>query len=510
MRLAALRLAAAKANQQSAPTTDAELNDWLREITGHRIPAKSVCADHQAPFQFVADLYYNRVSEALVLANRAGGKTEDTAHLHIANAYWKEAFETSHIGAIDQQAKRGYTYYQKAIRHPDIREKVPDSHIRETVWTNDSKIEILPGTEAQTQGGHPHLTCFDELEQGKYQPYENAKSMPVPYGDKLGQFVATSTRQSSLGLMQRALDEAGANATPIYTWCVLETMQPCAECSGEECPLWEWCEGRVQHADGWRSLEEILSLYRRVGKDTWVAQHLCLKPEAKALIYAPFNQANITEEAEYVPEAGAIYVGYDWGYTDPSHVGIYQYRDGSLYQFGELVGTGRPEREWVREVIRLVTGLENYDGPTFAEWEAIWTTEEWPNEWPEVWPQVAAGDPSAVQFRAELRNHGLPGAAAARVRHKVVEGQDVLRAAILTAGDLRRFFVHPRCTATIRALSNYRAKELTDGSYAPEPDPDPANHAFSHGCDQARYLVWRIRRQLGLSADVDDALGTES
>ena len=507
--LAALRLAARELTTD-APTTDDELLDWLADVTGHRIPSRAVCADHQAPSAFVVDLFFERVSEALVLANRAGGKTENTAALHVANAYHKPGFETSHIGAIDQQAKRGYAYYQKAIRSPIVAPLVPDSHIRETVWTNRSKIEILPGTEAQTQGGHPALCCFDELEQGKYQPYENAKSMPVPYrpGDitSLGQFVATSTRQSSLGLMQRALDDAEREGTPVYVWCVLETMQKCdgqdgrPECNGEECPLWQWCEGRVQYADGWRSKNEILAMFRRVGADTWESQHMCQKPDTKALIYAPFSKANITTDAEYIDGAGPLFVSYDWGFTDPTHIGLYQYRDGHMYMFNELTGSGRSERTWVREMIRLLCDLPGYTGPSYIEWEEIWSTEQWPEQWPEVWPEIVAGDPSAVQMRAELKAHGLPSALPKRVKHRVTEGQDVLRAAILSAGDDRRVFVHPRNVHTIKAYNTYRAKELADGSFAPEPDPDPANHAYSHPCDSARYLFWRIRRMLGINA----------
>jgi len=148
--------------------------------------------------------------------------------------------------------------------------------------------------------------------------------------------------------------------------------------------------------------------------------------------------------------------------------------------------------------------LEGYAGPTFEEWEAIWLGRKpWPQPWPEVWPE-AAGDPSAVQFRSELKEHGIGAAPPAKVKHNVEEGQDVLRAAILSGSDLRRYLVHPRCKVTIRAFSNYRARELADGSFDPRPDPDPANHVFSHGCDAARYLMWRLRRTLGITSGGSD------
>ena len=70
----------------------------------------------------------------------------------------------------------------------------------------------------------------------------------------------------------------------------------------------------------------------------------------------------------------------------------------------------------------------------------------------------------------------------------VTSGQDVLRSLILSGEDRRRFFIHPRCTRTVEAFKNYRATELAEGIYDPRPDPDPSNHTYSHGTDQARYL----------------------
>jgi hypothetical protein len=486
---------------------------WITDITGHRIPSRAVCEAHRAPFAFVADLFFHETDDALVMANRGGGKTEDVAALHLANGKFKPGFDTSHIGAINIQAKRCYRYYRKGLRHPTLRREAPDPHIGETNWKNGSAIEILPGTEAQTQGGHPGLVAFDEVESGKLQPYENAKSMPVEWTDEAGgrhtgQFLATSTRVTSLGMMQHALEEAEENDTPIYTWCIFETMEPCdgqdgrPACAGAECPLWQWCEGRAQHADGWRSLADIIATYRRVSLDTWEAQHLCLKPEAKALIYANFTADNVSELAEYQEGAGPVLVAYDWGFTDPYHIGLMQYRDGVYYQFDELLGTETSEREVVREMVRRIIALPGYDGPSLEEWEEVWVSKKpWPKPWPKVWPDLAAGDPSAVQLRAELKAHGISARKPATVKHEVEAGQDVLRAAISTAGGLRRYIVHPRNTVTLRGLRNYRAKELDDGSFDPRPDPDPANHRFSHPCDAARYLMWCQRRALGLGGD---------
>ena len=495
--------------------SEQQLHDFTRAVTGHHIPRRAVCSDHDAPFDFVRDLFFEDVNDALVLANRAGGKTEDVAALHLATQYYIPGYDISHIGAIDIQAKRCYAYYRAGLRSPELRDQAPDPHIRETQWRNGSRIEILPGTEAQTQGGHPRRATYDELEQGKRQPYENAKLMPVEWRDAggarhPGQFVATSTRQSSLGMMQRALDEANENGTRIYTWCVLETIDgsTCRDPDGvalcDACPLFAaGCEGKALQADGWLSRESVIGAFNRIGVDTWESQMLCRKPNARALIYAPFTRANITDDAEYVAGGGQIHAWYDWGFTDPTHIALVQERDGAFYQFDELHGSNTAERVWVRDVIARVMALPDYQGPTLEEWEQIWAgRKDWPRPWPSPWPE-AAGDPSAVQLRSEFKEHGIGTKMPVTVKHEVEKGQDVLRAAICTAGDVRRLFVHPRCAHTIRGLENYRARELADGSFGPLPDPDPANHAFSHPCDSLRYGIWTKRRALGLGGGSD-------
>lgn len=507
-----------RAGPTERPMTPGALHAWFKAITGHDIPRTAVCPHHCAPFDFVSDLFFHEVIDALVLANRGGGKTEDMASLHLANGRFKDGFETSHIGAIDIQAHRCYAYYQRGLMHSELRRYAPDPHIRNTTWTNGSFLEILPGTVAQTQGGHPRLVAYDELESGKYQPYENSKGMPSEWDDdgvsRLGQFVALSTRVSGMGLMQRALDEALEKGTKVYEWCIFETMQPCTEtCADDGCLLYEWTNGASINATGWRSHADILSHYRRAGQDMWDAQYLCKKPEAKALIYAPFAPANVTEEAEYEEGNHPLFVFYDWGFTDSTHIDLVQYRDGAFFQFDELVGSNKPERDWVREIVRRVTLLSGYNGPPYEPepdpdekppgwaprlcWQGMWLKDEWPDSWPAVWPD-AIGDPSAVQMRAEFKAHGISAAIPKKVKHEVEAGQDVLRAAICSGDGLRRYFIHPRCVKSIESLSRYRARMLADGSFDPRPDPDPANHAWSHGCDSKRYGVWRLRRWLGL------------
>jgi intein/homing endonuclease len=57
-----------------APRTDDELHAWILRETGFNIPRVSVCDDHCAPFDPIADAYFNRQSALLIMASRESGK----------------------------------------------------------------------------------------------------------------------------------------------------------------------------------------------------------------------------------------------------------------------------------------------------------------------------------------------------------------------------------------------------------------------------------------------------
>ena len=104
-----------------------------------------------------------------------------------------------------------------------------------------------------------------------------------------------------------------------------------------------------------------------------------------------------------------------------------------------------------------MTALPGYDGPTLDGWRQVWSRgRDWPRSWPDTWPDASAGDPSAGQFHAELKERGISALDPEYVRHAITSGQDVLRSLILSGEDRRRFFIHPRCTRTVVTFRNYR------------------------------------------------------
>lgn len=59
---------------RSAPKNDDEFHQWIKDVVGDDIPRVAVCEGHCAPFDFMADYFFERESALLVMANREGGK----------------------------------------------------------------------------------------------------------------------------------------------------------------------------------------------------------------------------------------------------------------------------------------------------------------------------------------------------------------------------------------------------------------------------------------------------
>jgi hypothetical protein len=64
-----------RASDTDKITTDDQLHAWIEDKLGINIPRVAVCPGHDAPFDFIADLFFKRVDSALVMANRGGGKS---------------------------------------------------------------------------------------------------------------------------------------------------------------------------------------------------------------------------------------------------------------------------------------------------------------------------------------------------------------------------------------------------------------------------------------------------
>jgi Intein splicing domain len=88
--LSLMRLGGKKGpEKRAAPTTDDELWSYVQEEIGDEIPRIAVCDDHQAPFDFASDFYFERERALLVCGARESGKTRISSIINYINAETK-------------------------------------------------------------------------------------------------------------------------------------------------------------------------------------------------------------------------------------------------------------------------------------------------------------------------------------------------------------------------------------------------------------------------------------
>ncbi len=119
-------------------------NGLTGQFTRHANPRQP---EHSSHIDFIADAFFERVSDCIVLGSRKAAKTLTFATLLLMEALFKPGIELAHLGAIQDQAVRCYRYFLKMLNHPlfaGITARPPTA-VR-TEFKNGSIVEILTGT----------------------------------------------------------------------------------------------------------------------------------------------------------------------------------------------------------------------------------------------------------------------------------------------------------------------------------------------------------------------------
>lgn len=452
------------------PETDAALHGYIEQCLGFSFARRAVCEEHSAPFQFIADLYFNRVQRAIELAPRGGGKTRATSILEWLKGGHGKA-HMFHAGGIDEQAKRGYGYVREYIDLPQFAGVVDprESLMSMTKWANGSVLEVHAATMNQTSGAHPDLKVGDELEKWRYDVYQQFLGMGTAEDV---QTVFISTREKAFGLMQTVLDEAAERDIKVYSYCVWETKVRCPVCTKGQCPLWEPCQGRYKDSDGHRSVKNITDKFLLSSEETWASQHLCLRPGSQGVCFPNLvtepgepDKSNVSEAAIY-DEQYPIVVACDDNTASPR--AILYCQEGFLagvrrvWAFGQYYEPGRLQSESVKSVLEALPKR----------------------------PEYAVVPPEATALRISWQQQGIPTVSPKNYRR--VEGVNIVNRFIRDANGQRVFVLHPNCRDAIRSLRNAHKAEVAPGVYSDEPVKGGEDH-FS---DAISYYLF-LRRYEG-------------
>lgn len=480
------------------PATDEQLWEYIRVFLGIAIPRIAVCPGHQSPFQAIADLFFLRHpnENLLLVGGRGTGKTLGFAIAEFLLLHF-DADTIANVGAVEEQAKKCYSYIQRINLDPLFGQFVASSMLSRTRYKNGGEIEILPGTMNRVNSPHPRLACLDEVDLMPWAVMQEALSMPVRTNGRAPQTVYTSSLKKRYGPMVRLMDEAQERALRTYTFCVFEVIERCPEdrhkggIGCQTCPLKTECLDQEQHADGtieyfpgpgrasraegFMKIDDVIKSYRSLDPDTWDSQWRCKQPSAKNLIYPMFDPQVHVIDYEWQPNL-PVYSGIDFGYTNPS-VAIYV----QVLPNDEIVIFAEDYKS-MRDDTELAESIKST--PWFA------TT------------QFREGDPAAAVSRANLARAGVHVRAAINTKDlsKDDSGISKIRWLLAPKGrDRPLLFVAKQCVNTIREWKAYHNKEQS--ALIDRNAPEEAAKVEDHCMDAVRYCISRLVRHKEVRGD---------
>jgi hypothetical protein len=463
-RLEALRLAVEEKDKDL-------LWEWIAFNLGVQIPRKQICPDHNAPFDFVADYIFNEFRNAVVLANRSGGKTIDFAILDTIMSYFLPA-EIATVGAIQAQAQRCYEYFQNfSDRFPFAHHKKEKS-MKRTTLDNGAKVEIVTGTVSGVNSPHPQLLFLDEIDLMLWFILQQAFSMPQSKNGIESKIVITSTRKFPSGVMQRAIDEAKHDEdTKLYQWCIWEVIEKLPTDPKKLKKILDEFKGqlpdRIEEADGYYSWDDAITKHRKLDPEVWDAEWLCRRPGLEGVIYG----------SVYSEEENMI----DWTPTDNKQGYIYLFEDfGNVEKHPNVVLFAFVPTTFDRVIIFDELYLVGYD--TEEIWQAI--ESKLATYGMSIAENVRGWIPDyhGITEIADRRRRGAPMMEKHKegARYEVNNGIKMVKNLLRTG----RIMFTRNCHQLHLEMMGYKRKKNLDGTYSTIPIKDN-----DHGPDALRYGI---------------------
>lgn len=230
MRWAVDREKAAEAEPDALPLirNGADLDKFLQDYFGIRLPNVQVCPEHSTPHDAFHAAYFATHPISVWKASRGlGGKSFTLSLLGLTEALTLRA-DVNVLGGSGEQSQRILESMGKLWAFPTAPRQflTTDPGTRKTslVWGNT--IKALMASQTSVRGPHPQRLRLDEVDEMKLGILDSALGQPMSKGDVLSQIVISSTHQYPDGTMTEVLKRAGAKNWPVFEWCFHETREP--------------------------------------------------------------------------------------------------------------------------------------------------------------------------------------------------------------------------------------------------------------------------------------------
>jgi len=460
------------------PDTRDGLRDYIKVFLGMQIPDKRICKEHSSPLDYLwhsfsADFNTTAAPNAdcIVWANRAGGKTELAAVATLLDSIFKPRCQTRILAGSGDQAGRMYDYLAGFVANgfeQFLKGRVLKTKCR---FQNGSAVELLTQSPASVRGQHIQKLRCDEVELFDDKVFAAAKFTTQSTHGIRAAMELISTMHRPYGLMQQAVSTASQCATPIFKWCVWETIEQCTDRNCSQCPLWPDCQGKAKNAAGYLKIDDCITQMRRSSRAGWESEMLCLRPSLENVVFAEFDPALHVRPVDFDPGL-PLYRSLDFGFVNPFVcLWIQPDNDGKIRVIDEYVRTRATIDVHAAEIKVRTPVREDQLSATFCD-------------------PAGAGvnDITGTSTIRELRQAGIT----TRYRKSgILEGIELIRRAIRSGDGSSSLVISPRCRRLIEAMQCYHYRD--SGRSAPTELPFK-DGIYDHPIDTLRYFFINHRR----------------
>jgi hypothetical protein len=467
------------------PSTKQHLRDYVKVFLGIDVPDIHICAEHNAPLEYLwhtfrESSFGNRESiravpetkgqhpanaDAIVWANRTGGKTELAALATLLDCIFKPNCHVRILGGSGDQAGRMYEYLTTFLRGGFDRFLADPIRKRRCQFANGSAVEVLTQSATSVRGQHVQKLRCDEVELFDEDVFAAAKFTTHSTTNATAAMELISTMHRPYGLMQQVVSTAPQFGTPIFKWCVWEVIEKCTARNCSACPLWTDCSGKAKHAVGYLKIDDCITQMRRASRAGWEAEMLCKRPSLENTVFDEFDPAAHVKPIDYDPNL-ALYRSLDFGFINP-FVCLWIQVDGT--------GMVRVIDEYVRSRATVDVHAEHIESRTPCAEQQVAATFCDP-------AGAGVNDVTGTSVIRELRSLGI----VTRCRRSgILEGIEFIRRAIRSGDGRSSLVISPRCQRLIEAMQCYHYPDSNRTTPSELPLKDGV---YDHPIDALRYF----------------------
>ncbi|MBW8002504.1 MAG: hypothetical protein FVQ80_10850 [Planctomycetes bacterium] len=460
------------------PKTKTDLKNYIKVFLGLTIPDKKICHDHDSPMDYLWHSFSADFSkpikpnaDAVIWANRSGGKTELAAIATLLDCIFKPNCQVRILGGSGEQSSRMYDYLVNFL-YNGFEQFLKGNVLKgKCGFINGSKVEVLTQSATSVRGLHVQKLRCDEVELFDEDVFAAAKFTTHSIDNVTSAMEVISTMHKPYGLMQKVITNAQNLNTPIFKWCMWEVIEKCIGRNCSQCKLSEDCQGKAKHANGYLKIDDCITQMQRASRASFESEMLCKKPNTENVVFEQFNPDQHIKPIDY-DTAFPIYRTLDFGFANPFVC---------LWIQVDSDGVVRVIDEYLRSRATIAVHAEQLKARTPCCEEKIAATFCDP-------AGAAANDVTGTGPVRELRSLGLH---LKYRKSRIIEGIELIRRAIKTGDGKNRLIISPKCPRLIEAMQCYHYPDNQMAIAAELPEKDGV---YDHPIDALRYFFINYAR----------------